>query len=88
VTTLIAPHEVSRLLCVSVSTVKRLTESGELPHIRVTDRRPRYRAEDVSAFVERRRKSRRQLAGNDDGPVSAEPIVEENADAARAQASS
>lgn len=86
-TTLLAPHEVSRLLCVSASTVKRLTESGDLPHIRVTARRPRYRADDVLSFVEQRRRSRRQRSGKDDGPVGAEPLVEEIADDGRARTS-
>jgi excisionase family DNA binding protein len=39
---------------VSIATIRRLTEAGDLPHVRVTGRRPRYRAEDVAAFIEAR----------------------------------
>jgi excisionase family DNA binding protein len=54
VTTLLRPRDVSGVLGVSLATVRRLTEAGDLPHVRVTGRRPRYRAEDVAAFIEAR----------------------------------
>lgn len=54
-TALLSPLDVSRLLGVSIATVKRLTATGELSHIRVTHRRPRYRADDVRAFLAARR---------------------------------
>jgi excisionase family DNA binding protein len=54
-TALITPPEVSRLLGVSLATVKRLTSRGELPHVRVSVRRPRYCPDDVRRFIESRR---------------------------------
>jgi excisionase family DNA binding protein len=57
-TALLAPLDVSQLLGVSVTTVKRLTATGELPHIRVSLRRPRYRHDDLMNFIEGRRSTR------------------------------
>lgn len=44
----------SRLLGVSLATIKRLTAAGELPYVQVSSRRPRYRAEDVQRFIDER----------------------------------
>src|SRR5690348_9932505 len=54
-TELLTPVEVGRLLGVSLTTVKRLTAVGDLPHVRVSTRRPRYHACDVLAFIDCRR---------------------------------
>jgi excisionase family DNA binding protein len=54
-TALLSPLEVSGLLGVSVATVKRLTASGQLPHVQVSSRRPRYAAADVARFIASKR---------------------------------
>jgi excisionase family DNA binding protein len=54
-TALLAPTDVAEVLGVSLATVKRLTATGELPHVRVSDRRPRYAADDVAGFIAARR---------------------------------
>ncbi len=81
-TALLAPAEVSQILRVSLSTVRRLTVSGELTHVRVSDRRPRYRPEDVIAFLETRRaharpgQERRAIGPTrDDGAEATAPTV-------------
>jgi excisionase family DNA binding protein len=55
-TDLLTPSDVCRVLGISRSSVKRLTASGELPHVRVSVRRPRYRPEDVSIYINSKRK--------------------------------
>lgn len=49
-------HEAAEALGVSVSTVIRLGDRGELPFIRVVARGDRrYTVSDVAAYIERRR---------------------------------
>jgi excisionase family DNA binding protein len=72
-TPLLDPRDVSKLLRVSLSTVRRLTAAGDLPYVRVSDRRPRYRASDITAFIAIR-KSDADLE-NDDGAEATAPTV-------------
>jgi excisionase family DNA binding protein len=48
-------HEVEEVLRVSRVQLWRLVQAGELAVVRV-DRRPRFRAEDVEAFIRSRRR--------------------------------
>lgn len=72
-TPLLGPREVSELLRISLSTVRRLTAAGQLPHVRVSDRRPRYRAADIAAFIAER--SMHRDSENDDGADGTAPTV-------------
>jgi excisionase family DNA binding protein len=54
---LLRRSEVADLLGVSPRTLDRLVEAGSLPVVYI-DRRPRYLAEDVAAFVLARRRRR------------------------------
>jgi hypothetical protein len=56
VTRLLRRAEVADLLGVSCRTLDRLVRAGALPVVYI-DRRPRYLAEDVRAFVRSRRSS-------------------------------
>jgi len=79
-TPLLRAREVSTLLRVSVSTVRRLTAAGDLPHVRVSDRRPRYSATDVATFI-----AARKSVGDpedDDGAEDTAPTVTTPAEAA------
>ncbi|MFM2163522.1 MAG: Helix-turn-helix domain [Pseudomonadota bacterium] len=51
---LLRVSDVARLLSVPDSTVRWWTRIGRLPHVRMGPRTPRYRPEDVAAFVEAR----------------------------------
>jgi excisionase family DNA binding protein len=51
---LIAADRAARALGVSPETFGRLVRDGEIPVVRVTPRTPRYRPEDLAAFIERR----------------------------------
>jgi excisionase family DNA binding protein len=79
---LLGPREVSRLLGVSLATVKRLTGAGELPHVRVSRRRPRYRPEDVRWFIEAHRVAQKGADNaNADAPAGTEASVATDAGA-------
>jgi excisionase family DNA binding protein len=72
-TPLLDPREVSKVLRVSLSTVRRLTAAGDLPFVRVSDRRPRYRASDITAFVAHRKSD--GAFEDDDGAEATAPTV-------------
>jgi excisionase family DNA binding protein len=68
---LLEPSAVAETLGVSLATVKRLTASGALPHVRVTQRRPRYLTDDITRFIEARRQTAAEgKTGYDGQPVS------------------
>lgn len=54
---LLTVDEVGNTLALSRATVYRLIEAGELVPIHVGPRSPRFRPEDVEAFVERKREA-------------------------------
>lgn len=47
---LLTPREVTQRLRCSVSTLRRLTRSGRLPVVWISERLPRYRATDLKNF--------------------------------------
>lgn len=47
--------DVARALCISVRSVRRLIGSGELPYVRLTERRRGVLESDIAAFVAARR---------------------------------
>ena len=80
------PAEVAKALKVSVATVYNLMSRGELPYVLVTDDRRVIRADDLQAFIERRRTTgprRGKHAANGPAPPSAKTRVEAPAAAAR-----
>ena len=54
-TRLLTPSEAAAFLSISLRSLSRLTESGELPHARI-GRQRRYEMEALLAFVARQRR--------------------------------